>query len=179
MFGIKINKTFVHFLYDNGIVETINIVRESDKELKCGDKTIVKITDHARIDDKGRRHYYVYGHDMQTSIPFMDRLDSKKKKEVQVLERETVHAVMRSNLLKSLVQSNTMPMMTVVLILLGGAGIGYVLGSEYGGGTINNIEDTDNYYQNADKENGTIVLSLMDLSLLNNINMEVFSWKTT
>ena len=199
--GFKINTTFVHFHYRNGIVETSSLVRESDRELKCNNRTIIKDTSHGEIDERGKRHFHVWEHENNTSFPFelqlktefeelnnflkdeeinIEEIKNKKDKseeEIRLLniynqkvrykplEREAVHDVMRANLIKNLVHAQAIPLMTILMILVAGAGIGYILGSEYGGDETYYNDSTTNYNQETKEENGTIILSLMDFKV--------------
>lgn len=166
-------KTQVHFLYPNGLIETSKLVKERDRNLKCNNRTIVKDTSHAYIDEKGNRHYYVNGHDSVTSVPYIKEMPTKEQKKKKILERESIHQVMQAKLIKSLVESNTLSNMTVLMLLIAGAGVGYVLGSEWGGDTYNNQQYDQTFETEDSPNNSSIVIS--SHKTIYDIN-EVFFW---
>jgi len=152
---LQLGKVIVHFLYKNNFIETSILVAEDDTTLNVLGRTIKKNTAHAFIDSKGKKHYFINGQATSTSIPYKHFMNNA---EFDELDREALHATLKTNLLKSMASLASQNMFMTVMILLAGVGVGYVLGTEYGGDQYTDVTNNNNYNQQTPKDNDTIVI---------------------
>lgn len=154
--------TYIHYVYSNGFIENTNMVKERDMELKSPGRAIIKKSLHAYIDSRGRKHYFVNGTENQTS-----RLYENIEERNPEIQREAIHATLRTNLLRNIANAQSLATMTILLILVAGCGVGYILGTEYGGDNYNQQEYSNNYYTQEKETNETVILVFMDLDIIN------------
>lgn len=172
----KLNKTTVLFLYKNGYYEVGKLPKEDDRTITVLNRTIIKNTNDAFINDAGGKLYFVNGMDCKTSKPddmkedeqkgdYKTMLPYEETKTESDMDREATYAVMRTNLLKGLAQMQNLGSMISILLIVAGAGVGYVLGSEWGGDTYNQQEYNENYPTETPR-NETIIINMLRVDLL-------------